>query len=178
MLSRDAVFVFERAGRGDRFTRAKLLGAYYTISYDDVGRIILASGESDDGISFEYSYNDDGLLSHLVIYSYGFDEHYDYTWANGLLQKYEGKWISTGEEHEIMRRETCVFTWNGDILSSTDRHAESADGTSSVSRYDYEYTTSGGRIQTISETQISENTVGPTTMRITSEVLYEIEYAD
>ena len=126
-----------------------------------------------------------------------------------------------------MRRETCVFTWNGDILSSTDRHAESADGTSSVSRYDYEYTsipnpfrnfvcsipndfgmiwrfdgidglvnnmysrisndvsnfsyeytTSGGRIQTISETQISENTVGPTTMRITSEVLYEIEYAD
>ena len=47
-----------------------------------------------------------------------------------------------------------------------------------VSDFSYEYTTSGGRIQTISETQISENTVGPTTMRITSEVLYEIEYAD
>ena len=212
---------------GDRLTRAHLYGADYTFSYDDVGRIILATSESEEDVRYEYSYNDDGLLSHTLIHAYGIDEHTNYTWANGHLQKYESEWVPYGDERGTIHRETCVFTWNGDILSSTDRHIENADGTSTVSRYDYEYTsipnpfrnfvcsipndfgmiwrfdgidglvnnmysrisndvsnfsyeytTSGGRIQTISETQISENTVGPTTMRITSEVLYEIEYAD
>ena len=163
---------------GDRLIRAKLYGHYHTFSYDDVGRIILVTGEDGEGTRYEYSYNDDGLLSRAVIRGYGFDEYYDYTWANGQMQKYEGKWFASGDESEIQRRTTCVLTWNGDILSFTDRHSENADGTTSVGRYDYEYTTSGGRIQTITETQLSENTVGTMTMRVTSEVLYEIEYVD
>ena len=74
---------------GDRLTRAKLYGHYYTFSYDDVGRLILATNEDGEGTRYEYSYNDDGLLSRAVIRSYGFDEYYDYTWANGQMQKYE-----------------------------------------------------------------------------------------
>ena len=134
-LTSEREIYFEFFWEGDRFTRAYLRGKNYSISYDDVGRIILATSENDE-IRYEFSYHD-GLLSYSLTHAYGIDEHVYYTWANGHLQKYETERISeTGET----TRESSEYTWNGNVLSSTVRTHQSVDGTTRSLRYDYEYT--------------------------------------
>ena len=220
--------VYEFSWEGDRITRMKNRQSDFTVSYDDAGRIILINRLNGVEASYEYSYDDDGRLSHSFCDGIGHHDIVDYTWANGHIQKSVMEWISVSPDETLpTRHETCEFTWNGDILSSTVRHYENADGTSGVMRYDYEYTsipnpfqdfvycmaattgliwgsdgidgqvrnmyshisndlsdfyyeytTSGNRIQTITETQVSESSNGVTTLRVTSESLFELEYAD
>ena len=133
--------VYEFSWEGDRITRMKNRQSDFTVSYDDAGRIILINRLNGVEASYEYSYDDDGRLSHSFCDGIGHHDIVDYTWANGHIQKSVMEWISVSPDETLpTRHETCEFTWNGDILSSTVRHYENADGTSGVMRYDYEYT--------------------------------------
>ena len=216
--------VFEFTWDGDRITRMKYHDDEYAFSYDEFGRIILADCVNEEQDSFQYSYNDDGLLSHSVSYSDIQRSNTDYTWANGHLQKYVMEYVSESGETVY---ESSEYTWNGDNLSSTVRSHQSADGTSNSVRYDYEYTsipnpfkdyvycsaaytgliweldgadglvnnmysrvntdksvfsfeytTSGGRLQTVTKSQVSESGNSILTVRVTTDSYYEIEYLD
>ena len=72
---------------------------------------------------------------------------------------------------------TTGLIWGSDGIDGQVRNMYSHIS-NDLSDFYYEYTTSGNRIQTITETQVSESSNGVTTLRVTSESLFELEYAD
>lgn len=224
---------FEFIWEGERLASLNADDVQYTFIYDEFGRVSKIGSNRMKGRNYEFTYNEDGLMSHS--YSYGHNENgdidvrknIDYIWADGKLQKAnEEMWGSLGTEERVTTAEHN-WTWGGENVISTVRNSIGTDGSTSVTNYSYEYTdienpfqgfvlfqepsmgiywevegleglnrnllskvmsdkaeytfentVANGRIASIKVIQVATTSTPIMTLRITSEQLYEFEYAN
>ena len=109
--------------------------------YDNKGRLVKA--DMDRLQHFDIEYNTDGNVSH--VYKCDLEngdtllkENYLYFWSGGKLQRLESDIWAQNPSADAIKHETRFYTWEGDNVSKTVRHALHLDGSRDTLNFYFE----------------------------------------